>query len=354
MMDWIYAHSSSTWLLRPLGQTVVAVGVAYVIGLALRDLVVVRLVRIASRTRGDWDDILVSEVRRRVPLWCLLGGLRLSIAYWNLGEVPTGWATRLLFALAVGSVTLAAAGGVTRLVSSYGTRRETALPITSLTQNLARLVVLSLGFVIILDGFNVEVKGLLTLLGVGGLTVALALQEPLSNLFAGLFVTLAGQVRIGDYVKLDTGAEGYVIDFNWRSTRLQMPAGNVVVVPNSKFSQSVVTNFSLPSEDLAVSVDMMVDGASDLDKVERVSVEVARDVMTSVQGGVADFVPVVRFQGLTEGVVRFIVVLRAREIRDQSVVRHQFIKRIHARYETEGIVLPAPDYRARAGGSTPA
>ena len=49
-------------------------------------------------------------------------------------------------------------------------------------------------------------------------------QEPLPNFFAGVFITLAGQIRIGDYVKLDTGQEGYVVDFSWRSTRLRMLA----------------------------------------------------------------------------------------------------------------------------------
>src|SRR5262249_53121787 len=146
---------------------------------------------------------------------------------------------------------------------------------------------------LILRGFNVEIGPFVTSLGIVGLAVALALQEPLSNLFAGLFVTLAGQIRIGDYIKMDSGAEGYVIDFNWRSTRLQVPSGNIVIVPNSKLSQAIVTNFSLPFEDLAVTVDLAVDAASDLEKVEKVTVDVAREVMTKAAGGVADFVPVV-------------------------------------------------------------
>ena len=57
--------------------------------------------------------------------------------------------------------------------------------------------------------------------------MALALQEPLANFFAGLFITVAGQVRVGDYVKLDSGQEGYVVDFSWRSTRLRTLANNL-------------------------------------------------------------------------------------------------------------------------------
>src|SRR6185295_12805068 len=101
--------------LSPLGRSVVMIGVAYVIGLAVRDLLVVRLVRMASRTPGAWDDILISEVRKRVPIWCLLFGAYLSLGYW-----PPGFAraSAVLYALAVASVTLASASVLTRLVSS--------------------------------------------------------------------------------------------------------------------------------------------------------------------------------------------------------------------------------------------
>jgi small-conductance mechanosensitive channel len=340
---------NSSQLIAPLGRTVVTLGVAYVIGLVLRDLFVARLVRTASRTPGGWDDILVSEVRKRVPFWCLLLGAYFSIEYWPWEGLDL-WHFRLvatLYAMAVASFSLAASSGVTRLVSSYGTRATSALPITSLTENLARLVVLAIGLALILDGFGIKVTGLLTTLGVAGLAVALALQEPLSNLFAGLFVTLAAQVRIGDYIKLDSGAEGYVIDFNWRSTRLQVPSGNVVIVPNSKLSQAIVTNFSLPFEDLAVTVDLAVDDKSDLDRVEKLTVEVAREVMTGVDGGVSDFVPVVRYTSLEDGAARFRVVMRARENGRAAVVKHEFLKRVQRRYEQEGVVLPAPSLGQR-------
>jgi len=336
-----FFQNSSQWI-GPLGRTVVSIGVAYVLGLLLRDLLVGRLVRIASRTPSDWDDILVSEVRRRVPLWCLLAGAWFSLQFWPLQG--SAWAVRtpqLLLALAVGSVTLASASTLTRLVSAYGTRSTSALPITSLTQNLARGLVLLVGLVIVLEVLNVEVKGLITALGVTGLAVALALQETLANLFAGLFVTLAGQVRIGDYIKLDTGAEGYVIDFNWRSARLQVPSGNVIIVPTSKLSQAIVTNYSLPFEDLAVPVELAVDSASDLDHVEKVTCEVAQDVMTKVPGGMADFVPQVRYQALGDGAARFTIVMRAKEHNEVGNVRHEFLKRIRARYEKEGIVMPS-------------
>jgi small-conductance mechanosensitive channel len=183
---------------------------------------------------------------------------------------------------------------------------------------------------------------MLTALGVGGLAVALALQEPLANFFAGLFITLAGQIRVGDYIKLDSGQEGYVVDFSWRSTRLRMLANNLVVVPNAKLAQAIVVNHHLPAQDLAVLVEVGVDYASDLAHVERVVMNVGREVMTQVTGGVREFEPFIRYHTFADSSVNFTVILRATEFVDQYLIKHEFVKRLHSRFQREGIAIPFP------------
>ncbi len=74
--------------------------------------------------------------------------------------------------------------------------------------------------------------------------------------------------------------------------------------------------------------------------MERITIEVGRDVMRTVPGGVSDFEPVVRFHTLGDPGVGFSVTLRAREFVDQSLVRHEFVKRLHRRYALEGITIP--------------
>jgi small-conductance mechanosensitive channel len=214
--------------------------------------------------------------------------------------------------------------------------------VSSLTRNIAWALIAVLGLLVILNGLGLSIAPMLTALGVGGLAVALALQEPLANFFAGLFLTLAGQIRIGDYVKLDSGQEGYVIDFSWRSTRLRMLANNLVIVPNAKLAQAIVVNHQLPSQDLAVLVEVGVDYASDLGHVERVVTEVGRAVMADVPGGVADFEPFIRYHTFADSSINFTVILRGKEFVDQYVIKHEFVKRLHARFNQEGIVIPFP------------
>jgi small-conductance mechanosensitive channel len=288
-------------------------------------------------------------LQRRLPWWAVLVGVWLSAGYWPLtseGQLLVGRAT---FVIGVASVTLALAAWAAESVEAYGSLISPTLPVSSLTRNIAWALIATLGGLVILNGLGLSITPMLTALGVGGLAVALALQEPLANFFAGLFITLAGQIRVGDYLKLDSGQEGYVVDFSWRSTRLRMLSNNLVVVPNAKLAQAVVVNHHLPARDLAVLVEVGVDYSSDLQHVERVVEAVGKEVMAGVEGGVRDFEPFVRFHTFGESSVNFTVILRAREFVDQYLIKHEFVKRLHARLTEENIVIPFPirtlDYR---------
>jgi small-conductance mechanosensitive channel len=315
---------------------------AWAIGHAVAALV---LSRLPHGRHGDGTDALPSIarlLRTRLPLWALLAGAALALTYWPLPPRAYAVGSQAIFLLAVLSVTLTAASIASGLVSTHGARWAPGLPVSSLTRNIAWGAVALMGLLVALNGLGVSITPMLTALGVGGLAVALALQEPLANFFAGLFITLAGQIRVGDYVRLDSGQEGYVADFGWRSTRLRMLANNLVIVPNAKLAQALVVNHHLPSRDLAVLVEVGVDYASDLDRVERVVTDVAHDVMATVPGGIAEFAPFVRFHTFNESSIDFTVILRAQEYVDQYLVKHEFIKRLHRRFGEEGIVIPFP------------
>jgi small-conductance mechanosensitive channel len=312
--------------------------------------------RVARWVPGPQHDVArdaLQVLRARLPWWSLLIGLWLAGGYWPLTPEGHLLLNQVVFVVGVVSATLALAAVAVRFVDVYGVVVAPELPVTSLTRNIAWSLVAILGLLVVLNGLGLSITPMLTALGIGGLAVALALQEPLANFFAGLFITLAGQIRIGDYVKLDSGQEGYVVDFSWRSTRLRMLANNLVIVPNATLAQAVVVNHHLPSQDLAVLVEVGVDYVSDLQHVERVVTDVAREVMTHVPGGVPTFEPFVRYHTFADSSINFTVILRGREFVDQYLIKHEFIKRLHARFEQEGISIPFP-IRMLARRHTPA
>jgi small-conductance mechanosensitive channel len=334
------------WVAR-LAWTAGTIGIAYGVGHLVRVIAGARLTRLASKTDWRWDDGLVAFTDR-VPFWAILTGAYISLRHWSLFPDDYARAVQVLAALAVASVTLAIADIAGALLSSYAPRHGHGVPVSALARNVVRGVVISLGVLVIVRGFGFEITPYLTALGVGGLAVALALQDPLSNFFAGVFLTASGQIRIGDYLKLESGAEGYVADFNWRATSIRLLSDNIVIVPNAKLAQAIVTNYHQPSRELTVVIDVGVHYLSDLERVERITAEVAKDVMVAVPGGVSEFEPAVRFHTLGPNSIMCAVTLRVQEFTDQFLIRHEFIKRLQARYGRDGIILPFPPVDPRA------
>ena len=325
--------------------TLVAVLSTYLIGRIVSRTVGGWLSRLAAKTHWKWDEVAVESLGRGIPVWSMLIGVQVAVGFWQLPEHALLVVNRITYAAIWLSITLIFAGLAGRLITLYGGRFQQAVPVTSLTQNITKLVIVMLGLLMILNGMGISIAPLLTALGIGGLAVALALQDTLSNLFAGFYLTVSRHIRVGDYIKLESGEEGYVDDIAWRATKLRMLPNNMVLVPNNKLGQAIITNYYLPNRELAVLVEVGAEYGSDLERVERVTSEVGREVMRTVQGGVPEFEPLIRYHAFGDFSVKFTVILRAKEFVDQYLITHEFIKRLHARYQKEGIVIPFPTTR---------
>jgi small-conductance mechanosensitive channel len=311
-------------------------------GLIIRRVLMSRLNAWAARTSTQIDNIIIGAIAKPSVIWCLMLAIYAAI---SSSAMPPYWiniAGKTLLTLGILSVTLVLANIATGSIRTYSEKLAAALPVTSLTQNFSRILIFGVGILVILNSLGISITPILATLGVGGLAVALALQETLSNLFAGFHIIMARQIKVGDYIKLASGEEGYVIDIDWRSTKIRMLPNNVVLIPNSKLNQSIVTDYYLPDKEMAVLVNLGVHYDSDLKKVEKITCEVGKDVMKNVQGGVPDFDPFIRYNTFGDSSIGFTVILRAKEFVDQYLVKHEFIKRLHERYNKEGIVIPYP------------
>jgi len=203
---------------------------------------------------------------------------------------------------------------------------------------------------VILQSFGVSITPLLTALGIGGIAIALALQDTLSNLFAGFQIIASKKIRVGDYIKLDSGDEGHVTDITWRNTTIRSLPNNTVVLPNSRLANSIVTNYNIPEKEMSFLVQVGVSYGSDLEKVERATVDVAREIMKTVPGGVPGFEPFIRYHTFGDFSIGFTVIMRAKEFVDHYPLKHEFVKKLHARYIKEGIEIPFPIRTVRMQG----
>lgn len=217
-----------------------------------------------------------------------------------------------------------------------------AVPATSIFVNITRAAIIIVGAAFVLSVLGISITPVLTALGVGGLAVALALQDTLSNLFAGLQIVASRQIRPGDYLLLDTGQEGTVTDTAWRTTTLRTQSDNLVIVPNSVLAQAIVTNYRLPAEAVATTVEFGVAYNVDLAKVERLTAEVAAQVMDEAGHDVGERDPIVRFRAFQDSQILCAAILYVPGYGDQFPLRSAFIKTLHERFTAEGIGFPFP------------
>jgi small-conductance mechanosensitive channel len=312
-------------------------------GYVVKRLLFRALQRWGQRTSSNVHVVLTGSIGGPIMIWSLMLGIYFATEALDLPERSTRLIEHTLLILTILSLTLMASRLVGNLIRHYGSRVPGATPVTTLTQNLAQLFIVLVGVLILLRHFGVSITPILTAFGVGGLAVALALQDTLSNLFAGFYVSVAGQVRLGDYIKLNTGEEGYVTDISWRSTTIRALANNMIIIPNAKLAQAVVTNYCLPERRMSLVIPISVSYDSDPDHIERVLLEEVEGAAGTIAGLLAEPAPLVRFiPGFGDSALNFSLICQVAEFVDQFLVQHELRKRIWKRFRAERIEMPYP------------
>ncbi len=297
----------------------------------------------AEKTETRIDDIIIRSLKTPSILWCIAIGLFIGVGVSDLPEKYVPYISKAIHIIIIFSFTIAAANLAGKIFRNYVQSSNLPIPTTGLAYGILKGTILVLGFLIILSVLGISITPLITALGVGGLAVALALQDTLANLFAGIHILMEKAVRVGDFIRLETGQEGYVDDITWRTTRIRMIPNNMVVIPNNKLSQSIVTNYHLPEKRMALLIPVGVSYSSDPDQVEKILIEEAQKGAGEIPGLLADPGPFVRLiPGFGQSSLDFTLTCQVREFADQNLVQHELRKRILKRFKAEGIEIPFP------------
>lgn len=318
-----------------------AVGSGFILFL-LKNIVWRVLKRAVAATAATWDDELLERLNAPVRLLIIYGALLIGMSFYPefVAKHAALRGLQKIGFILIGTWMINRSLGV--FLKTVLSRRGVKLGTQQFVSAITQTVVFFMGILAALDTIGVSITPILASLGVGSLAVALALQDTLGNLFAGFYLYFDQPVRVGDYVRLEDGSEGHIQRIGWRSTQIQRPSDSMVVIPNTKICNSIITNFDLPSSDTGISLSLGVAYDSDLNHVERVTVDVARTVMQSAPGAVANFQPVVRFKNFGESSIDFDLALRVKHWTDQALLKHEMIKAIHARFIQEKIEIPFP------------
>lgn len=331
---------------------------ATTVALIIRSILLRLLRRWSEKTETEVDDLFLSAIRIPSINWAIAIGLYIAIGTSSLPPPYVAYSLKVIHVLIILSVTLVLANVSSQLIAYSIRKSAISIPMTGLSQAIIKGTVLVIGFLILLGTLGISITPLITALGVGGLAVALALQDSLSNLFAGIHILVEQPVRVGDFIRLESGQEGYVTDIGWRTTRIRLLPNNMVIIPNNKLSQSILTNYYLPDKQLALLIPVGVSYDADPDQVERVLVDEATKGAREIPGLLADPAPIARLiPGFGDFSLNYTLVCQVQEFTDQFHVQHELRKRILKRFRKEGIEIPFPSrtvYTREADGQAPA
>ncbi len=323
-----------------IAQTAIVVGSALVFGL-LVDRFLVRIL-IKKAEQEQWKVLYAAfrSLRGMIVIWILLPSIYSVLDNFPLttrGELIAGKALAILTIITIIIFASRLAIGLLRpSIFSGSTEGETGA--RTILVNLSRVVIATLGIFGILRVLGVAITPVLTALGVGGLAVALAMQDTLTNLFAGIYIISSKQMEVGHVVKLSSGEEGKINDITWRTTTLRTSAGNLIVIPNSKFAQASLTNYSLPSDSSTLIISFVVTSGSDPEKVEKTTFETARAILATKdewKEAAAD----VHLVEQNDAGVRYNISIKPVAHSDHGLIRHLIMKKLLQTFPSAGIQL---------------
>jgi small-conductance mechanosensitive channel len=294
-----------------------------------------------SKTRID--EFVIGSLRAPSVFWCVAIGLHVGLSMSDLPDKYTLYLSKAIDIIVILSISIAVANASGRMLENYIRTSNIPIPPTGLVYGSLKGIIFLVGLLFILHVLGISILPLITTLGIGGLAIALALQDTLANLFSGIQMLMEKSIRVGDYIRLEKGEEGYVEDITWRSARIRVASNNVVIVPNSQLAKSVVTNYSLPDRKMAISVRVPVSFDADPDEAERILLEEAGKAIGEVPGLLAEPAPVVRFSpGFGEGVLEFSVICQVESFSSQYLAQHELRKRMFKRLKREGLAASLP------------
>ncbi|MGA3281635.1 MAG: mechanosensitive ion channel family protein [Smithella sp.] len=314
----------------------------FLAGVIFEKLILRKIKKLSSKTNWESNEIFINALHGTTTILFLVASISLALESTELSPHILNLIHKVLLVLVIFFVTVVLSKISVGFVNVYSKKVDGAFTSTSIFTNITRILVFVIGILIIFQYLGISTVHILTVLGVGGLAVALALQDTLSNLFAGIQVLASGQLKPGHYLRLTSGEEGHITDITWRYTTIISLQNNTVIVPNSKLASAIVTDFSIPGEVISTSIEVGVSYDSDLEKVEKVTTEVAREVLKETGAGVPEFEPSVTYKKFGDSGINMDVNFRVKKFVDQYTVKHEFIKRLHKRYREEGIEIPFP------------
>ncbi len=292
-----------------------------------------------DRSSIPFTAVLREDLRTPTLLWCLAIAVDVLLRAMELSEKAEKLGHGLLMSFLILSLTMVASSVLMRGMRLYGEQHNLPFAVAGLSRTLTRAAVFSIGLLVLLRFLGISITPALTALGVGGLAVALALQDTLANLFAGVHILVERPIAVGDFIRLSAEEEGMVSDIGWRTTRLLTGANNTVVIPNKTITSANLLNYAMPSAEVGVWVPVILGLDADMGEAEKIAVAAA----LSTEGVMPEPPPLLLADpGMTPTHLQYRLVFRVPHHTQAGLMKTRVVNRMLEGFRKGGLPMPEP------------
>tara|TARA_B100000029_G_scaffold460684_1_gene491845 strand:- start:1095 stop:2162 length:1068 start_codon:yes stop_codon:yes gene_type:complete len=299
----------------------------------------------AKKTRSDIDDKIISILHKPIYYSLLFIGLRISISIENLDFTNNTIfiASSVLKTFAIFIWGLALFKTFILIIDWYSAKdrdqRKINLKLLPLFDNLGKIIIFLTGTYFIMISWGINPVGWLASAGVLGIVLGLAAKDTLSNLFSGIFIMMDSPYKEGDYINLDSGERGYVLNIGIRSTRIMTRDDIEITVPNAVIANAKIINESGgPHENERVRLSVGVAYGSDIKLVKKILIDIAKscDLVSK------DFDPRVRFRQFGDSSLNFELLFWVDKPEHRGRVTDSLNTEIYNQFNQHNIEIPFP------------
>lgn len=301
--------------------------------------------RMVSHTNTSLDDELIRAVNG--PLQLFIVALGIYLAFAALNELPGIISDNLGALLTIALIYITAylmANLVSALINWYkndvaphtdSDLDDVLMPFLNKAVGVTVFIIATL---MAISALGIEITPLLATVGVGGIAVALAAQELLSNVFGAISILSDRPYKIGDRIEMSDGLSGDVMEIGLRSTRIKTVDGRIIVIPNADISKSMIINYSQPDPRLRYDIKVGISYNSDVEKATRILLDIAKET----EGIVKDPAPQVYVKDLGNFSVNLLMQVWMQDYKLNWDVPDRIYRETLKRFNAEKIDIPYP------------
>jgi MscS family membrane protein len=331
--------------------------VTIIVGLVIAGIarsIVKWLEKYAETTETQWDDIVIAAIGTPVQIGIIAISVYIALKYF--GAVPDEYAwiisDKILHSIYILIGTWIVSSLANDIITIYGhalaarTEGDWDDRLIEFLELAAKYLIWFVGIMLILINLEINITPFLAGAGIAGLAFALAAQDIISNFFGGAIITVDKPFRVGDRIKVDN-FYGDVIHIGPRSTRLKTLDYQIVTIPNNKLTSNYIVNYAEPDQKLRITIPVSVAYGSDIQKVKKILLEIADDVIAKTEYLLGDPKPKVFFMEFGDSSLKFVLYVWAKAYNLPDEVKDSINSRIDKRFRDEGIDIPFPQMEIR-------